>query len=521
MVSLQKWEGLMKEEISEDSVRILIIDDDKGSQIAARQNIEKLFARLKAGELVIKDALSIEAGLRLLSEESFHIVFLDKDLGKTPWGKPISGIDHIKDILAIQPLTQIIMLTGNQSYFDITKAMKMGASDYLLKSNDEGISDYRDMIIHQAVKRAKDEIEAILKDKSKSTGLYSNYVSSAPAMQRFDQKVEAVAETPRSVLFLGPSGLGKGFGARRINQLRKKLLGQPKRPFVNINIGNISDELAQTELFGYEANSFTGAGDRARAGLIDAAQYGDIFLDEIGDASPEMQLKLLKVVEEGFFKRVGGRTEIKSNARFIFATNKDIKALVEAGKFRADLYHRISAFEIEVPPLEERKSDLEEIIKGIIRSVLKDLPHKRIAYEDFPDDLIQYLTRDNIPGNIRGIENDVLRLITLSRKDESGSLNLKDWRTTLGIDFKQQRKPKHAETIDIAVLRNFDSNLLTEDFPGIREVQDLLERKILHEAKAKRLSLTETARLMKISKSALCLRAKTQNFSFARSTLGE
>ena len=508
----------MKEEISEDSVRILIIDDDKASQITARINIQNLFATLKGDELVIKDATSIEAGLRQLSEEPFHIVFLDKDLGKTPHGKPISGIDFIEDILALQPFTQILMLTGDQSYREITKAMKAGAADYLLKSNEPGLSEYRDMVIHQSVKRAKEELETILKEKSKTTGLYSNFVANSPSMQRFDHKIEAMAESPRSVLLLGATGLGKGATARRINELRRKFVAQNKRPFVNVNIGILSDELAQSELFGHEANSFTGAGNRPKAGLIDAAQYGDIFLDEIGDASPEMQLKLLKVVEEGFYKRVGGRVEIKSNARFIFATNKNLKALVEAGKFRADLYHRISAFEIEVPTLEERKSDLEEIIKGILRAVIKDLPHKKVAYEDFPDDLIQYLTRDNIPGNIRGIENDILRLVTLSAKDQSGLLNLKEWRMTLGIDFKHQRKAKNLETIDLAILRNFDTNFLTEDFPGIREVQDLLERKILHEAKAKRLSLSETARLMKISKSALHLRAKTQNFSFARST---
>ena len=505
-----------EEEVSEDSVRILIIDDDKASQVTARHNIQSLFSNLKDGDLVIKDALSIETGLNRLSEESFHIVFLDKDLGKDKFGKLISGIDYIKDILAIQPLTQIIMLTGDQSYLEITKAMKAGAADYLVKSNETGITEYRNYVIHDKVKKAKAELEAILRDKSKSTGLYSNYVANSPAMQRFDQKIEAVAETPRSVLLLGASGLGKGFAARRINQFRKKLRGQPKRPFVNINIGTISDEMAQNELFGYEGKSFTGADNRARAGLIDAAQYGDIFLDEVGDASPDMQLKLLKVVEEGFFKRVGGRVEIKSNARFIFATNKDIKMLVESGKFRADLYHRIAAFEIEVPSLEERKSDLEDIIKGIIRTVLKDLPLKSVAFEDFPDDLVQYLTRDNIPGNIRGIENDVLRIITLSKKDESGRLNLKDWKMTLGIDFKQQKKSKNLDTIDLAILRNLDTNFLNEDFPGIREIQDLLERKILHEAKAKRMSLSETAKLLRISKSALHLRAKSQNFSFAR-----
>jgi DNA-binding NtrC family response regulator len=238
-------------------------------------------------------------------------------------------------------------------------------------------------------------------------------------------------------------------------------------------------------------------------------------LDEIGDASAEMQLKLLKVVEEGFFKRVGGRVEIKSNARFIFATNRDLKALVEAGKFRLDLYYRIAAIDIEVPPLEERKSDLPEIIRGILRNHLKEQPRKKVAYEDFPDDLLQHLTRDKIPGNIRGIDNDILSLVTFSTMDANGVLNLKDWRRTLGIDVKPAKKMK-LDALEMSHLRNLDTNLLTNDFPGMKEFELLLERKILQEAKSKNLTLNEARKILKISKSTLHNRAKGQNLSFAR-----
>jgi two-component system nitrogen regulation response regulator GlnG len=500
---------------SEEAVKILIIDDDRASQVTARMNIEELFVRLKPSGLVIKTADTIQSGLHQLTQEPVHIVFLDKDLGKDASGKQITGIDYIKDILAIQPFSQVIMLTGDLSYKEITKAMKAGAHDYLLKSNDPEHADYRTMIIHQAVNRAKEALENMIHENQRSAALYGNYACESPVMQRYDQKIEAMSESPRPILLQGASGIGKGATAMRINEKRKLFKKQIKRRLVNINFASLSDEIAQSDLFGHEANSFTGAGNRSKAGLLDAANGGDIFMDEIGDASPALQLKLLKVVEEGFFTRVGGTVPIRTNACFIFATNKDLKSLVEAGKFRYDLYYRISAFEIEVPPLEERKADLPAIIKGIIRKVLKDLPHKNVAYEEFPEDLVQYLTRDNIPGNIRGIENDVNRIITFSKMDPTGVLDLKDWRKCLGHDFKPSRRVK-LDSLELSHLQNLDTNIIKDDFPGLRETLGILERKLFQEAKSKNYTLAQTAEVMKISKAALYQRTKAQDVSFAK-----
>ncbi len=339
-------------------------------------------------------------------------------------------------------------------------------------------------------------------------------------MQFFDQKLKAVAESSWPLLFLGESGLGKGSAARRVNEYRRSLYKNSERPFININIGTLNDELAQSELFGHEPNAFTGASNKTKPGLLDAASGGDIFLDEIGDASPEMQLKLLKVVEERSYTRVGGRRAIATDARFIFATNKDLKDMVDKGLFRADLYMRISAFELQIPKLTDRKEDLPEIIKHMIKRALKDMPNKRIHFEQFPDDLIDYLTRDHIQGNIRGIENDIVRLITYTQPDTTGQLHLKDWKTILGVEPRiiRRRVPLIINDIlDLTTFRCVDTNLLTESSVGLRELRELLEKKIVEEAMKKNNHNLRLAALnLKIAPSHLHSKMKQYNIPTKR-----
>ena len=495
-------------------VSVLIIDDDSLSRESARLMCASLFEKINEKEGSVSMSLniecvdSIEEAISRLSHSAFQIVFLDKDLGERADGSRINGIDHIRELLAVQPFAKILMNTADLSYREITRAMKEGAEDYLMKSSAADFADYRETVVMGALKASHDELKRARFEKSKATGLYGNFVCSSPAMQRFEEKLFAMAEGTRPVLFLGDTGLGKGAGARRLNQLRAKHLGQKDRPFIQENIGGIPEALVLSILFGTEPGAFTDASRKTKPGLLDLAADGDLFLDEIGDTSLETQKKILKVVEEREFMRVGGKVAIKTNARFIFATNKNLKQMVADGLFREDLYRRISAFEEQMPPLEERKSDLPSIIEGFIRNLSQEYPAKRISIDDFPAELLAYLTRDNIPGNIRGIENDVTRLIAYAPADRSGRVNFKEWRKILGIDVLSVPKRGGSLALDLKHLSSLESNFLSADFPGLREAKTLFEKKVLLEAAQKYSSLAAAATALGISKTAVSVKMK-------------
>lgn len=503
----------MTSSMPKEHIQILIVDDQEEQRLATRANCEVLFNNLKAKENIsieISDVESPESAFQLFAEKWFHIILLDKDLGEQD-NKKISGMDFIKPFHELQPWAQVIILTADETFTEIAKAIRFGASDYLLKGSNEEYVEYRNTVITECLNRARLELLEI-KERGKKTDIYSDFACRSPAMQFFDQKLKAVAESSWPVLFLGESGLGKGSAARRVNDYRRRLYNDADRPFINVNIGAMNDELAQSELFGHEPHSFTGSSNKTKPGLLDAASGGDLFLDEIGDASPEMQKKLLKVVEERAYCRVGGNREISTDARFIFATNKNLNELVEKGLFRPDLYMRISAFELQIPKLTERREDLPEIIKHMIKRALKDMPSKRIYFEQFPEDLVDYLTRDHIQGNIRGIENDILRLITYSQPDTTGQLNLKDWKTILGVEPRIIRKKAPfsiSETLDLNTFRLINTNLLSESSVGLRELRDLLEKKIVEEAmKKNNFNLRLAARNLKIAPSNLHTKMK-------------
>jgi DNA-binding NtrC family response regulator len=472
-----------------EQIQILIVDDQKDQSFVTEIYCRELFTKIATKEKLNLDINEFEApddAMDFCLNSRVHIILLDKDLGERN-GKKITGMDFIKTFHELQPWAQIIILTADNSYTEIAKAIRLGASDYLLKGREDDYAAYRDAVLSEALNRARLELLEF-NERAKKTDIYSDFACKSSVMRFFDQKLKAVAESSWPVLFLGESGLGKGSAARRVNEYRRILYKNPDRPFVNVNIGALSDELAQSELFGHEPNAFTGASNKIKPGLLDAAAGGDIFLDEIGDASLEMQLKLLKVVEERTFTRVGGRKEIPTDARFIFATNKNLSELVEKKLFRADLYMRISAFELQIPKLSERKEDLPEIIRHMIKKALKDMPNKIIYYEQFPEDLIDYLTRDHIKGNIRGIENDVIRLITYAQPDSTGQLHLKDWKSILGVEPRIIKK-KHPvvinEHLDLSTFREIETNLLSESAIGLKELRDLFEKKLVEEAMKK------------------------------------
>lgn len=493
----------------QNPVCILIIDDQRADRMANKIECEKVF-RTHAGGLTIDEAVGIEEAIQKMASRIYQIILLDKDLGVDSSGEPISGIDHIRLLQEIQPVSQIIMLTASEKPHEISRALRNGAYDYIVKGADEERAAQREASLRRAYQSSMDGIDlTVSRQTFGREGIYAEFICKSPLMIRFDQKIKAVADSQHPALLLGPSGIGKGAIARRINDYRSKNV-PGHRPFVNINIGAMLDSLAQSELFGQDPYSFTGAGSKTKTGLMDVAKNGDIFLDEVGDASPEMQLRLLKVVEEKEYIRVGGRQPIKTNARFIFATNKDIKELVAQGKFREDLYMRIAALELEVPSLEDRKEDLPEIIESICTRIRAAKPEKKIFFKDFPEDFAKYLMRDGIPGNIRGIQNIVERFVTFTTFDKQGFPDYRAWKVVIGVSENPRRKARDTK-LKLSEFQNIETDFLGDGFPGYKNAQQMFDRKLIEEAVSKYRNLTVAAKHLKVSKGTLSLKMKSMN----------
>ena len=487
----------------EFKVSVLIVDDQDVARESAYLLCKENFVHLSDEEVNILKCSNITEALQLVSSQQFHVILLDRDLGLDSNGNAIDSINFLQEFQSLQPFAEIIILTSNDQPLEIAKAMSLGASNYLLKANSVESMEYKNSVIRNALANAQLKLrQARSERETKTNGV--DYVCKSSAMQAHDLKLEALAETNRPVLILGQSGLGKGVSARMLNSYRAKFLSVSSRPFFNINIAGLTDELAQSELFGHEANSFTGSGNKSRAGYFELANGGDLFLDEIGDASLELQKKLLKVVEEREFQRIGGKQTLKTTARIIFATNKDLKTLVEEGKFKPDLYARISTFELEVPTLEERSEDKPEIVAALVSRANKETSARRIDPTAIPSDLMEYLCRPNIPGNIRGIENDIQRLLLYSRKTPSGLVDLKPWKQVLGVqNHLSKQKQSNAELATLEALKMGNTDFIQEGFPGLKEMKQLVERACYLEATKKITNPTERARVLGLDRSAL------------------
>lgn len=490
------------------------------TQIMCKEILSTLFPSQESPKVSVKFfvASTVEEASFVLRENQIHLFLLDKDLGTdSVTGKRINGVDHIPEFKSLQPLCQILMLTADHSVKDITRAMRNGASDYLFKSSDEEHREHRTEIIRRSLQHYAEQLRFTKQAAPGKIGLYSNYVSKSPAMQRLDNKLHAFGETQRPVLLLGATGLGKGAVARRMNELRRIELNQKHREFVQINIAATEKNMVESILFGTEPGAFTDASKQTKPGLLDAARGGDLFLDEIGDASLDLQLKLLKVVEEKEYYRVGGNKPIKTDARFILATNKDPQTEILAGRFREDFYMRISVFEETLPPLSERKEDIPLIIKGFLEAACAETRNKRIQFEDLPSDLLNYFMRDEIPGNIRGIENDVARLVAHIPIDGYGKAQLQHWRKILGNT--SQVGARRSQLLGTTLLSTAKTNFLDDNFPGLPELREMLERRVLEEVEAKGWNLDKASKVLKVSINTIWARKKQFKIETKEQTL--
>ncbi|MCA1556763.1 MAG: sigma-54 dependent transcriptional regulator, partial [Acidobacteria bacterium] len=322
---------------------ILIVDDEQGM----RQLLSLVFGR--AGHQV-RAAENGRRAVELLREASADLIISDVRM------PDMGGIELLQAARELLPDVAVVMMTAFATVETAREAFKLGADDFIQKPFDV---DELKLIVEKALElhQLKQEIQGWRKTQSER-GRLDQIIGRSPKMQAIYQMVETVAAVQSTILITGESGTGKELVARAVHNLSPR----NDKPFVSINCGAFTETLLESELFGYVRGAFTGATGN-RKGLFEAAHKGTIFLDEIGEMSPAMQVKLLRVLQERKVRPVGGHEELSVDARVIAATNRDLPAMVKAGTFREDLFYRISVIPIELPPLREKREDIPELVR--------------------------------------------------------------------------------------------------------------------------------------------------------------
>jgi len=368
---------------------VLIIDDDK----MIRSYLDRILS--EDGYEVLLAATGAE-GEALLEAKPVDIVLLDLKLPDE------DGISVLRRIKREEPNVQVIVLTAFGAVESAVEAMKLGAYDYIDKPSD--VSKFK-LIIKRALKELtmRREIERL---RQKPRGYAQGWiVGESKAMRRIAQVVTKVAQGNATVLLQGESGTGKEVVANAIHQQSPRA----DKPFVVINCVAIPDALLESELFGFEAGAFTSA-KRRKKGLLEMADGGTLFLDEIGEMKPQMQAKILRVLETKTLRRIGGTTDIKIDVRFIAATNRDLRAAVQDGTFREDLYYRLGVVVIDLPPLRERMQDIELFIVAFIDEFNRTMGKSVVGVSS---EALQLMRRYHWPGNIRELRNVIERAMVL------------------------------------------------------------------------------------------------------------
>ena len=370
--------------------KILVVDDDQGM----REFLEILLAR--EGYDVTLASGGKEA-IGLCRKYKFDLVITDLKMPK------VDGIDVLKTIREISPETMVILITAFASGETALAAMKEGAHDYLEKNFD--VEDLKTVIKDALSKKGVKEEDAVFMKDVEDNLSFGNMIGKSKGMLKVYSLVKKVADTIANILITGESGTGKELVARAIHENSSR----KDKSFVVINCGGIPENLLESELFGYMKGSFSGA-TADKAGLFEVAHKGTIFLDEIGELPPFLQVKLLRVVQEKTFRRIGGAEDIKVDVRIISATNQDLEQKVKNGAFREDLYYRLNVIPVKIPPLRERNEDIPLLTSYFIEKYSKEFKKEIKKISPYA---LQLLMQHSFPGNVRELENIIERSVAL------------------------------------------------------------------------------------------------------------
>jgi DNA-binding NtrC family response regulator len=371
---------------------ILVVEDERAIQLALGSLLRK-----EGYEVVISSGA--EDALSKVREGACDLVITDLALGTGP-----SGMDVLHASKAARPQTPVVVITAHGSERVAVEAMKGGAEDYVPKPFDN--EEIR-LVVRRALDRTRLEREhRLLLERLEREYGEGPFVGSGRGMQQVFEVIRKVADTDLTVLVRGESGTGKELVAQALHQRSAR----KERPFVAVNCAAISRDLVESELFGHEKGAFTGANAR-RVGRFEAAHLGSIFLDEIGDMPLETQAKVLRMLEERTFERVGGGRPLTVDVRVIAATHRDLEAEVAAGSFREDLYYRLNVVEISLPPLRERMEDLPMLVERFLVRLAERLGREK---KGISSEALSALARHSWPGNVRELRNSVEQAAVLA-----------------------------------------------------------------------------------------------------------
>lgn len=440
--------------------KILIADDEK--------NMRWILGKALTDEgFIVVEAADGQEALELFIDAEPDMIILDYRMPK------MDGMEVLKRIKTINQKVPVIMITAHGSTDAAVEAMKLGAIDYISKPFDmEELKITIKKVLN--IEELNNTIDYL---KTRIIEAYDNrIIGSSKKMQEVFQLIDRVAGTSATVLITGESGTGKELIANAIHNKSKR----KDKPYIKVNCGAIPEALLESELFGYEKGAFTGAQNR-KVGRFDRAQGGTLFLDEIGDLPLHLQVKILRVLQEREFERVGGTEVIKADVRIIAATNRDLEKMVLEGTFREDLLYRLKIIPIQIPALKARKEDIPHLVDYFINKFVREMNKETITMDE---DALDILTHYDFPGNIRELENIIERLVILTI----------DRKITVSILPKEIVKEAFSKR---------DNFILPSAGISLEEVEESFVRQALELAKGNQ---TQAARLLGISRHALIYR---------------
>jgi len=471
---------------------ILIVDDEKSIRYSLKRMME--------GKYSILTAQNGEEALEQVKESFPDLIIMDI---KMP-GR--SGIDVLREIKSIDPKSLVIIMTAYGTTETAIEAMKYGAFDYILKPFP--IPQMKGLVEKALSLRRMMKQEVIYaSSEGEETDEKERIIGASPKMQEIYKIVGQIAPSDVTVMLRGESGTGKELFARAIYQHSSR----SNLPFLPVNCAAIPDTLLESELFGHEKGSFTGATSR-RVGKLEQCQAGTIFLDEIGDMSLSTQAKLLRVLQEKSFERLGGTETIKVDIRLIVATNKDLEEAIAKGKFREDLYYRLNVVSITIPPLKERKDDIPELVSYFLRKFNRELKKGIVG---ITPSAMAKIASYGWPGNVRQLENVLKRAMVLCQGEwilEDQLLFEKGWERR---EAEEEPSKKNVEDLLDALFEELSTGPLpSQDLDMISS----LERGLIHRALQKtRGNQLKAAALLGINRSTL--RGKMERYNIKKEVL--
>ena len=373
--------------------KILIVDDEKNTREGLRRALSESY-----------DVSIIDNGrsaLDMLLEKNFDVILTDLRM------PGLDGLNFVKKVMVKEQAPVCILFTAYGSVENAVAAMRAGVYDYLTKPvNLENL----ELVLKRAIesRQLRKENKALKRELASKYG-FENMIGESPVMQQVFDAIKQIAPARSTVLLTGESGTGKELAARALHQISNR----SDKPFVAVHCAALSRSLLESELFGAEKGAFTGAMER-RIGRFEAADGGTIFLDEIAEIDPSVQVVLLRILETREFERVGGSESIEVDVRLVAATNRDLKEMVDKGEFREDLYYRLDVLHILMPALRERREDIPLLLKHYLE-IFNGENNRKIG--SFTAEALEILLNYNWPGNIRELRNTVERMVVMARKD--------------------------------------------------------------------------------------------------------